>query len=225
MTEWTFPLFEPFSDRMRIALFTKQDNVFSDAQAAQSIGQRDYVGLHQIHGNTTVIVDEPSSGLLHADGMATSTRELALCIRSADCQTFAVYEPTAQVAGLLHVGWRGLIAGAIPAFFTALEARFGISPQKTYVAAGPSLCKKCAEFTDPHTELGEIESQYIEGRHVDLRAVAKNSLLSLGVPPHQLEHHPDCTCCSPEAYWTYRGGDAAEVKKGKVNRVCCVLLS
>tara|TARA_Y100000310_G_scaffold342266_1_gene444763 strand:+ start:263 stop:949 length:687 start_codon:yes stop_codon:yes gene_type:complete len=223
MINGPFKLFEPFADRLRIVIFTKEDGMMSDSNAATQLGLKDRAGLDQVHGNKTVVMKGPSDGVVQADGMFTSVPDLALIIRSADCQNFVIYDPEKNVVGLLHVGWRGLVADAIPAFFTSLKGEYGIGPEDVYVGAGPSLCQKCAEFSNPTQELPDVEERFFDGRHVDLRGVAKNSLLSLGVSEGRIEVHPDCTCCAPESYYTYRGGDEDAVKNGGVNRLCCAL--
>ena len=172
MTDQPFSLFEPFADRFCIALFTKEDAVTSDAEAAKQLCFEKVAGLHQVHGNKTVVVNEELNRTEQADGMLTKTPELVLATRWADCQNFVVYAPEKHVAGLLHVGWRGLIAGAIPAFFEALRNNFSIEPAESYVGAGPSLCKQCAGFSNPQNELPGIDSRFFDGNQVDLRSAA-----------------------------------------------------
>ena len=121
------------------------------------------------------------------------------------------------------MGWRGLIAGAIPEFFRVLKKEWGIDPSQTFVGAGPSLCKRCAEFTNPARELPSLSPQFVEKRHVDLQGAADAEFIALGVPENAIERSPDCTCCHPEKYWTYRGGDREAVKNGQTNMLVCLL--
>jgi hypothetical protein len=143
-------------------------------------------------------------------------------VRTADCQPFVAYAPAHGVLGVLHVGWRGLKDGAIPAFFSLLREEWNIVPQDILIAAGPSLCTQCAEFTDPARELSTVAPMYVHGKHVDLRSAADHELLALGVEPEHLERHPECTRCQHNRYWTYRGGDRSAVKSGFTNVLACV---
>lgn len=143
---------------------------------------------------------------------------LNLMARAADCQNFAVYAPEKHVAGVMHVGWRGLLAGTIPEFFRILKDEFGIDAEETFVVAGPSMCLKCAEYKDPEFELRQkIDSRYVHDDHVDLQGAATMQLLDAGVPRDHFERHPDCTSCHPEKYWAYRGGDREAVEGGNAN--------
>lgn len=162
---------------------------------------------------------------INADGSATDRSNLWLSIRAADCQQFIVYAPTHRVIGVIHAGWKGLKAGVIPSFFTMLKNEWGISPSQTLVGIGPSLCLKCAEFTDPKTELAGLDPKFFDSRHADLQSIADSQLEAMGVPRSQRERHPDCTKCNQETYWSYRGDDKQNVAKGFGNILACMLLT
>lgn len=223
MIEEPFALFAPFANCIRIALFTKADTTSSDAEAARHLSLERAVGLHQIHGNTTVVMREAHNRTVQADGMLTDTPRLLLVIRWADCQNFVIYAPEKHVVGLLHVGWRGLVSRAIPEFFSVLQREWEVPPSQVYVGAGPSLCLKCAEYSDPHHKLRQEAEKHVHDNCVDLRGIATDQLLECGVPPNRIERHPDCTRCHPETYWTYRGGHRSLVLQGKTNMLCCTL--
>ena len=134
-----FPLFDQFQEKIKIGLLTKEDDILEDRLAAGLLGFSDFSGLWQVHGNRTVQITKPSHSHEQADGMFTDQKNHALCIRMADCQTFVFYAPEHEVIGVLHAGWKGIIANAITEFYKALDAEFSIKPEETYVAAGPSL--------------------------------------------------------------------------------------
>ena len=219
-----FPFLRPFADRLSVALFTKEDDNIRFPDATAAVGAMDFATLNQIHGNRTIIVRSGLDRTEDADGMITDQPGLALIVRAADCQMFVIYAPEKNVLGTLHVGWRGLIAGAIPAFFRALKKEWNIPAEETFVIAGPSLCERCAEFTNPREELPTIDPAFVHDRHVDLRGAADAAFRKLGVQHDRLERHQDCTCCDSEKYWTWRGGDREAVKAGHVNLLACTLL-
>ncbi len=218
-----FSLFAPFSDRIEVCLWAKTDKRPHDV--CGTLGVHEEACAEQVHGARTVIIRDAADRVAGADGLATDRPGLALSVRFADCQSFIVFAPSKNVIGVLHAGWRGLIAGAIPEFFASLKRAWKIDPQDTWIAAGPSLCQKCAEFSDPGRELPSIPSKLINGKQVDLRGAADAQLMALGLPPHHFERLPDCTCCIPGTYWTYRGGDRETVKEGGTNVLGCALLN
>jgi polyphenol oxidase len=216
MIESPFALLRPYADRVDVRLLTRADDVFDDEAAAEAL-EADYLAsLNQVHGNRTVIVEDETVGEEEADGMITDTENLTLCVRAADCQTFAAYSPSMHVAGVLHAGWRGLLNDAIPAFLSTMSRAFRTAPSELLIVVGPSLCTKCAEFTDPKTELKGIDPKFFEERHVNLRGIAEDQLFALGVKPTHFERYPGCTRCNPELYWSYRA-DKDLVLKGARN--------
>jgi copper oxidase (laccase) domain-containing protein len=217
-----FALLRPFSNRLAVALWTKADPRPHDVCGV--LQAQEEASAEQVHGNVTTVVREAVEYIEGADGLATDRIGLALSVRTADCQSFVVYAPDRNVAGVLHVGWRGLIAGAIPRFFQTLKEEWDIDPKETFVAAGPSLCEHCADFTDPTRTLPTLDAKFMNGKYVDLRGAAEEQLFTLGVRRDRFERHPDCTRCRPELYWTYRGGDREAVKSGETNLLGCVLL-
>lgn len=207
-------LLPQFSDRISCNFVTKNDD--------RTISEP-YVRLHQVHGNRTIIARTPEQNISQADGVITDKAALTLTVRAADCQNFAVYDPTLHVGGVLHAGWKGLIGGAIPEFFRALSAEFSSDISQVFVAAGPSLCMGCAEFSDPALELPGIDKQYFDGKHVDLQNIAEDQMISAGIRPENIKRHPDCTCCHPALYLTYRGGHTSEVQSGLSNLLVLTL--
>ena len=205
---------QKFQDRLNVRLYAKADSFMENDSV---------VSLNQVHGNRTIIARAPSNRTQDADGVITDVPGLTLTLRTADCQSFVIFAPQNYVVGLLHAGWRGLINGAIPQFFVTLNKEFGIDAASTFVAAGPSLCQKCAEFTDPTKELPLIDPKFFDGRCVDLQGIADAELRTCGVLQSNIERHPDCTCCQSDLYWSYRGGDRDAVRRGQTNVTTCQL--
>lgn len=224
MTDQPFTLFSPYADRFRVELLDRSGDAHDDALIAATLGCDNIASLRQVHGNQIIAVHEPTHREEQADGLITDTPNLTLTIRASDCQTFVAYDPELHVTGLLHAGWRGLVAKAIPAFIGALRTELGADPSRLLIAAGPSLCRQCAEFTDPVTELTGINPQFFQGRNADLRAVAEDQLFATGVKPEHFERHPDCTKCDNDRWLSYRGRDREAVAGGAGNVVACTLL-
>jgi copper oxidase (laccase) domain-containing protein len=195
-----------------------------DTALAYAMGSKDYAALDQVHGNRIVRVEESIARNEKADGMITNCMNIVLQIRSADCQTFLAFAPTERVLGVLHVGWKGLLCDAIPAFFRSLEAWWGIPGQETVVCGGPSLCMECSEFQNPQEEFPGIPEEFFSGRLVDLRSIAEEQLFQCGVVAKNFERMEGCTCCDTHTYWSYRGGDREKVLKGKTNVLACMLV-
>lgn len=217
-----FSLLRQFQNVSDTQFLVRSDNASSDGEIAAITGKSKIVGLNQVHGNRAVVVREPSSRIIEADALATDVSGLTLTIRFADCQNAILFVPSKKVVALVHAGWRGVRSEILTSTFDLLKKEWKIDPRDVYVALGPSLCTKCAEFTDPATEVPEL-SEFIHGRTVDLRGAVDSQLSEIGVPQNQTERLLDCSKCSPEKYFTYRGGDREKVKAGFVNVMAVTL--
>lgn len=219
-----FALLRPFSDKLDVALLTKEDGVRTDEDVRRVTGVQNVASLHQMHSDTCVVVREPTSRTIQADGMITDVPGLTLSIRMADCQTFVVYEPRKHVVGVMHVGWKCLKAGMIRSFFKTLKMEFNVDARDTLIGGGPSLCMACASFSDPIRELEGTEGLIVKDGCADLIGIANIQLGRCGADPERIERVGGCTRCHPETLWTYRGGDREKVKEGWTNVLCASII-
>lgn len=226
MVESPFAIFAPFTGRIRVHFLSKPDAVFSDEDTARVLGIpiTKLTSLEQVHGSKTIRVTSPQIAIPSADGAVTDLYGVTLVSRSADCQSFVAFDPVKNVIGTLHIGWRGLLAGGIEEFFRILKQEWKCEAKDILIGAAPSLCKNCAEFTDPKKELPEISDGFTSGRCVDLIGIADKKLKKLGVTKSHFERMNGCTKCQPDSFWSYRGPDREEVLKGARNVLAVELL-
>ncbi len=195
-----------------------------DMDAMSTLGLPEPASLHQVHGPITVVVTSAGIHQAQADGMITTTKNLPLIIRMADCQNFVAYDPVSNTLGVLHAGWRGVRDGAIPAFIRAFLER-GSDAKNLLVCAGPSLCTAHAEFTNPPAELPNIDPKFFQEKNVKLRAIADDQLLRSGVLPQHMERMADCTKCQNDLYYSYRGIDHDTVASGAAKNMIVAWLT
>lgn len=207
MIKTPFALLAPYAEKIDVRLFTREDDLSDDASVEKALGTNRFVTLEQVHGNHTVITNAPVYRTEKGDAAATDAKDLTLVMRIADCQPFVVYAPMHNVIGMIHAGWKGVVAEMIPKFFETINERWGIDAADTIVCAGPSLCQDCSEFTNPHTELPNVDPRFFNGRCADLRSAADAQLEAAGVLASNIERSPDCTKCMHDTYWSYRSKD------------------
>jgi copper oxidase (laccase) domain-containing protein len=218
-----FPLLRRFEDRLSIALITKADRLRTDEEFAEVIHAKALASVWQVHGNRTIVAQEPTSRTQQADGLTTDVAGLTLTVRAADCQNFILYDPDRSVLCLLHAGWRSMKKRAITEAIRTMQKSWAIDPASLWVGAGPSLCRGCAEFSNPEEEVPEL-SAFIEAKTVDLQAAADAEFIACGVRPEQIDRPLGCTRCQPERFWTYRGGDRQSVLDGWTNCLAATLI-
>jgi len=76
-------------------------------RVAQALNTEDIISLSQIHSDQVKIITEKPVQPLQADGLVTTTKNLALSVLSADCGPVLLHDPFNEVIGACHAGWKG----------------------------------------------------------------------------------------------------------------------
>ena len=161
----------------------------------------------QVHGGTVRRRREPpdpgEAPPGDADGQVTDRRGVAPVILAADCVPVAVAAPGA--VGMLHCGWRSLAAGIVAEGVAALRELAGdggsaggaLRDTEITAAIGPGAGRCCYEVGEEvHTAFADLEPDVREGRHLDLKLVARRRLEQAGVT--EVHDVALCTMCSDE---------------------------
>ena len=101
--------------------------------------------LDQVHGaEVLAVTGPPPPGTVppSADAAVTAAAGVPLVVLTADCAPIALADDVA--VGVVHAGWRGLLAGVVPAAVAALRA----------VGHGPVRAALGACVRAPHYEFG-----------------------------------------------------------------------
>jgi len=151
----------------------------------------------QVHGARVARAD---GGRPLADGLWTDERERALFVVTADCLPVALARadgPRPALA-LLHVGWRGLLAGVVAAGRVALGGKL------VAAAIGPGIGRCCYEVGDDVAApvcaafgLGLVR----DGR-LDLVGAAERALRAAGVA--RVDRIEACTACDEGRFFSHR---------------------
>jgi len=165
----------------------------------------------QVHGGRTVRVGGKRAGagfapgstpIPRVDGLVTSSAGLPLAVFVADCVPLILADDRSAAA--VHVGWRGLVAGIVPAAVRNFE-----DPGKVRAALGPAI-GPC------HFEVGEdvalaISSATSSGApterrdgslYVDLPEAVRRALRDLGL--RTVDVLGLCTRHEDERFFSYR---------------------
>ncbi len=150
--------------------------------------------VHQVHGSRVWAAAGPG---LQGDGDAlfTTMPGVPLAIGTADCLPVVLEAPGG--VGLAHVGWRGAVAGVVPALRAAMAAA-GLAPERA--AIGPGIGPCCYEVgPEVLGPLAAFRARTRLGRDaVDLAAAAAAGLQGL-----EVWQSGACTCCGP-GFHSYR---------------------
>jgi YfiH family protein len=105
--------------------------------------------MQQVHGDEVVVIDGPTQAPI-ADGLVTSSKEIALAVRVADCLPLLMYSE--QVVAAVHVGRKGLVNKVA---INAVEQMRKLGAGEIRGVVGPHICGECYEVgPDLYAQVG-----------------------------------------------------------------------
>lgn len=107
------------------------------AALERRVGTR-VVFAHQVHGADVLVVGPHDEGGVRADGLVTTSPDVALGVYVADCAPVLLADPVARVVAAAHAGRPGLVAGVLQATVAAME-RAGADRARVVAAVGPCI--------------------------------------------------------------------------------------
>jgi hypothetical protein len=169
--------------------------------------------VHQVHGNEVVSADSDFDVNLKADALITTTKENVLAIRTADCAPILIADPAGQIVAAVHAGWRGVIAGVIPAAISRLcEMSPTIEARSLLAAVGPCIGNEAfevgpevlAEFERAFGADAPIRRESDGKGRVDLARACRLQLRRAGLPSEQIDITDRCTYRDADEFFSHR---------------------
>jgi polyphenol oxidase len=187
----------------------------------RAMGAPIYVA-RQVHGTAIARVragDDPRAlAQVEADGICSDSPGVALGVFVADCIPALVVDPRTRSFAAVHAGWRGTVAGVLPAAVRTLGTEFGARPEDLRVALGPAIGPCCFEVGPEVVAAFEALVPDARARgivlpsprgaagkaNVDLKAANRLLLERMGVGPPALDAGPECTHCERARFFSFR---------------------
>ncbi len=189
--------------------------------------------VSQVHGATVWQVgpDQQNDEVRRqkADALVAREPPAAVGVRVADCLPLLLADPETGAVAAIHAGWRGAVAGIVPAGFRALASAAGPlatrSPAERLLAAiFPHIRPCCFEVgTDVADQLASAYPQACGASlqengdrggnviratgkkpHINLAATVRAQLRDLGLADNRIDDIPGCTRCDPHRFFSYR---------------------
>jgi hypothetical protein len=140
--------------------------------------------LEQVHGARVLDLDRDA--VAPADGAVTARAGVVCAVLTADCLPVALCDRAGRRIGVAHAGWRGLLAGVLPAAVAALATE----PEDVLAWLGPAIGPAAYEvgadvrtaFVARHPKAECRFAPNARGRwQADLYGLARDSLAGAGV--------------------------------------------
>ncbi len=221
------PRFHLFLDHPNVVsgISTRSDGPIRDHKrelrannAARFLGEFDVniaqaVFAKQVHGGMVhFVADTQNQFIENVDGLITNRKGIYLCIVSADCLPLVFYEPAAQMVGIAHAGYKGLLSGIASNMVKSMTSHGG-GGANLRVLIGPGIGACCynvpKERIDMFSQAFPSFSDTYEERgdecFLDIKSIAKQQLLACDVREEHIEDLELCTRDNMDEFHSYRG--------------------
>ena len=78
---------------------------------------------HQVHGVISAQVEYPHQECGEADALFTFVPAIPVAVVTADCVPILICDQGGNIVAAIHAGWKGIIAGIIPATIQAMDTQ------------------------------------------------------------------------------------------------------
>ena len=166
----------------------------------------------------------PGTTFEQCDGFWTDEPGQAMALVTADCLPVAVCRPrpgggTAAVAGepaalsVLHVGWRGLLAGIVAEGCRVLGGR------RLAAAVGPGIGPCCYQVGEEVAApfRAAFGGDIVRDGKLDLWTACERALRGAGCT--DVQRTDRCTACEPDAFFSHRRDEGRTGRQGIVGYV------
>lgn len=190
----------------------------------------------QVHGPAIARVragDAPEViARVEADGLVSDALGVTLGVFVADCIPALIADGRTGAFAAVHAGWRGTVAGVLPAAVRALATEFGARPGDLRIAFGPAIGPCCFEVGEevvaafaallPDARESGVVLPSPRGAagksNVDLKAANRIVLERAGVSPEAIDNSPECTHCDRARFFSFRRDGSAGQQMGVIGR-------
>lgn len=161
--------------------------------------------MNQVHSADVVIVDKIPEITLNCDALVTTTPEIQLTVKTADCAPVLFVDTNKHIVGAAHAGWKGAFQGVLEQTILTMLS-LGARCETIQTAIGPHLTKEHFQVSPemralfPKTEHHFFEETE-QGIYFDFTAYLYHRLTRAGI--QHIENIPIDTFAN-NAYNSYR---------------------
>lgn len=175
---------------------------------------RERCWVSQVHG--AAVADAAAScGAFEsgrqADALVTDHPGRVISVKYADCVPILLASSDGRAVAAVHAGWRGIVAGVVPAAIERLSGRAG-EPSRLIAAIGPCIGLEAFEvgpevltaFEDVFGPGAPLRRHDTGKGQIDLRRAVQLQLMSAGLREEQIDGTDRCTFRDADEFFSHR---------------------
>lgn len=152
------------------------------------------------------------------DGFVTDQKNKVLMVSFADCTPLLFYDPTKNIIGNTHSGWKGTLQKIGVRTVEKMQKEYGCEPKDMICCIGPHI-RKCHfevdedvkdSFLEQFSYLENIKECIIKSKnqknkyYIDTAEINKQILMKVGLQKKNIIDSNICTVCECEVCHSYR---------------------
>ncbi len=198
-----------------------------------NIDVQNIVRPQQAHTNIVEHVDyqNKSNTFSNVDGLITNLKDTALSLVFADCTALLLYDPTKNVIGNIHSGWRGTVSKIGKTAINKMIEEHNCNPDDIICCIGPTI-RKChfRVHADVKEKFEKVFGKSIiapagmqdgeETFMVDVVGANIKMLKECGLRDENIIDSGICTVCNNELFHSYR---AHKDLSGRNTAIMCLI--
>lgn len=188
-------------------------SVINKIAAHFPVSQRGMIFMNQVHSDEVINKINKKPSFPTADAIITKEKNIALCLKTADCVPLFLYDSKNEVVAAVHSGWRGTALKLVKKTVKKMEHFYKTEPEDMYAFIGPAIGPCCYEVGKDVIQhfhfLGKSKQDFIsklkgETFMLDLKGINAWLVEQAGVLQENIEISELCTCCNKELFHSYR---------------------
>jgi len=173
--------------------------------------------LTQVHSDQVHIIKRDTNQRncrLDGDALLTRDTDVALAVRVGDCLPVLLADPDNRAIGVVHAGWRGILAHILVKTVEMMREAFGSDPGRLIAALGPGIRSCCMEVDPevaclferefPDHRLCRLLPGYGGKSRLDLKQALECDRSVAGIDRGNFYDLGLCTHCTPAEFFSYR---------------------
>lgn len=149
--------------------------------------------------------------LAGVDGLFTKERQIGLGIVTADCLPIIFYDPQKKIVGIVHAGFKGILAGIIQQMVTAFASKSCLA-KNILIGIGPGIGVCCYDVPLERIQLFKETFPYLNNFYetrnnkyfLNLSSIAQQILVKNGINAEHIELANICTSTHNDMFYSRR---------------------
>lgn len=200
-------------------------------------GEWALAGCWQVHGSDVRLInnlaaakpaEDARGDTIYCDAIVSNAPGVLAGVKTADCVSILIGDPSTGAFAAIHAGWRGTLAEVATKALKRMTAEYETKPENVRLAIGPAAQACCYEVgidvieAFKHSFPSQDLFKETRARHacIDLLEANRGQLVAAGVEPDRINIAPLCTMCRTDLFFSYRREKNVH---GKVGRLMSVI--